>query len=89
MPERLEPEHWEAATRSARDVAVLLPIVVVLLLLPPIILVFSAPHFVGGIPLIVVYLYGVWAASVFIAFLVARRLARAEANARDTPSSDY
>ncbi|MGD9806855.1 MAG: hypothetical protein AB7E81_22745 [Hyphomicrobiaceae bacterium] len=66
----------------------LLPFVVLLLLLPPIILAFSAPRFVSGIPLIVVYLYGVWAASVFIAFLVAQRLARAEPDARDTPNSD-
>ena len=88
MTEAREPEVWEAHTRSARDAAVLLPFVALLLLLPPIILVFSAPLSVAGIPLIVVYLYGVWAASVFVAFLVARRLEPADPGGQSTSGGD-
>jgi hypothetical protein len=76
MTEPAEPESWEARSQPAKDAAVLLPFVVLLLLLPPVILVFAAPVMVAGIPLIVVYVYGVWALSVLVAFLVAQRLDR-------------
>ena len=58
-----------------------MPVVAVFLFLPPLILVFSAPVTVSGIPLIVVYLYGTWAVLVLAAFLVARGLARDDRDA--------
>jgi hypothetical protein len=76
MTEPAEPESWEAPNQPAKDAAVLLPFVVLLLFVPPVILAFAAPVMVAGIPLIVVYVYGVWAMSVLVAFLVARRLGR-------------
>jgi len=82
MTESAHSDGSEARTRAARDAAVLLPFVALVLLLPPVILVFSAPRVIAGIPLIVVYLYGVWAVSVFVAFLVARRIERAGPDAR-------
>lgn len=89
MSELPPQDVWEARTRSARDTAVLLPFVVLLLLLPPIIVVFSAPQMVAGIPLIVVYIYIVWAASVLVAFLIARRLQQAEQGARNSSESSH
>ena len=55
-----------------RDLAVILPIAVVLLLVPPLIRIFAAPVALAGIPLIVVYIFAVWAAAIFIAALVSR-----------------
>jgi hypothetical protein len=76
MTEPAEPESWESPNQPAKDAAVLLPFVVLLLFLPPVILAFAAPVMVAGVPLIVVYVYGVWAMSVLVAFLVAQRLDR-------------
>lgn len=55
----------------------MLPFLAVVLLAPPIILIFSAPLRVGGVPLIVLYLFGVWAAVIVAALLLSRRLAGA------------
>jgi hypothetical protein len=51
-----------------------LPFVALFLILPPIIHIFAAPVRLAGIPLIVVYVFGWWAAAVAAAFLIARRL---------------
>jgi hypothetical protein len=55
-----------------RDLAVVLPIVVVLLLAPPLIRIFAVPATLAGIPLIVVYIFAVWAAAILVAIAVAR-----------------
>lgn len=60
-----------------RDAATLLPIAATVLLLPPFILIFAAPTFVFGVPLIVAYVFGVWALVIFASWLVARRHAEA------------
>lgn len=68
----------EPDPQSARDAAVMLPFVAAALLLPPIVLIFTAPVLVAGVPLIVVYIFGVWAAIVVAAYVTARRVASAE-----------
>lgn len=69
---------WAGDAEGARDAATLLPVTAAILLLPPFILVFAAPVLISGVPLIVVYVFGVWAAIVLCAWLLARRLAKAE-----------
>ena len=69
--------RWEADAQGARDAATLLPFAAAVLLLPPFILVFAAPVLVAGVPLIVIYVFGVWAAVILGAWLFARRHARA------------
>ncbi|WP_372501379.1 hypothetical protein P7L66_20155 [Tistrella mobilis] len=64
--------------QGIRDLAGVLPYAAILLLMPPIILIFTAPVQIAGIPLIVVYLFGVWALIVAGAFVVAERLRRQE-----------
>lgn len=81
-------ESWESRTQGTRDAATVLPFVAVFLFLPPVILVFAAPALIFGIPLIVVYIYGVWAAVILAALLLARRLERAEREAGDEPDAD-
>lgn len=71
-------KRWTADPQGVRDAATLLPVTAAILLLPPFILVFAAPVLIAGIPLIVVYVFGVWATVVFCAWLLARSLARAD-----------
>ena len=70
--------RWGADPQRVRDAATLLPVTAAILLLPPFILVFAAPVLVAGIPLIVLYVFGVWAAVVLCAWLLARNLAMAD-----------
>jgi hypothetical protein len=63
--------------KGARDAATLLPFAAAVLLLPPFVLVFAAPVLVAGVPLIVIYVFGVWAAVILGAWLLSRRHARA------------
>jgi membrane protein implicated in regulation of membrane protease activity len=57
------------------DAAALLPILGILLLMPPVIALFVTDGGFGGVPSIVVYLFGVWLALIVCAALLARRLA--------------
>lgn len=61
--------------QAARDAATLLPLAGTVLFLPPFILVFAAPVLVAGIPLIVIYLFSVWALIVLGAWFLARQVA--------------
>jgi hypothetical protein len=56
-------------------VAAILPFAVAIMLLPPVILVFATPVRVLGLPLILLYVFGLWALAILSAFLLARRLA--------------
>lgn len=57
-----------------RDAATMLPVAATLLLAPPLIRIFATPATPGGIPLIVLYIFAVWAAIILIAFFLARRV---------------
>ncbi|WP_421997330.1 hypothetical protein [Reyranella sp.] len=69
-------KRWKGDAQRTRDAATLLPVAAAALLLPPFILVFAAPLTVAGIPLIVVYVFAVWAAIILGAWLLSRGLAR-------------
>lgn len=64
----------EPGTPRARDAATILPVLAALLLLPPVILIFARPAAPWGVPLIVIYVFAVWAATILAGFLLARRL---------------
>ncbi len=65
------------APRRARDLALIVPVLGILALLPPLIGLFARPETgVFGIPLIVVYLFGLWLALILGALFVASRLKR-------------
>lgn len=57
-----------------RDAAALLPALAVLLLMPPVMTLFTGAYKLGGVPLIVAYLFGVWLALIVAAAMLARRL---------------
>ena len=65
-----------ADARVVHDTARILPVAAAVLLLPPFILIFAAPATIGGVPLIVVYVFGIWLMIVLVAWLVARRIER-------------
>lgn len=80
---------FEPDTQGVRDAATVLPFLAVALLVPPIILIFSAPVAIAGVPLIFIYIFGVWAAIILGALVIALRLGRASAGegpARDGPA---
>ena len=64
--------------QGALDAATVLPFVAAMLLAPPIILIFAVPVMLAGIPLILIYVFGVWAVIILSAALLARRLSEAE-----------
>lgn len=57
------------------DAAVVVPLAALLLFMPPFISLFAAPVSIFGIPLVVLYMFGVWAALVLLTWWLARRLA--------------
>lgn len=76
-------EDRDSDRQGALDAAIALPFVAAALLAPPIILTFAAPVVLAGIPLILLYVFGVWAVIILAAFLLARRLRTAEGIAPD------
>ncbi len=87
---RTKGDHPADVTR-ARDAARLLPVLGVFLLMPPVITLFAVQADVGGVPLIVVYLFGVWLALIAAAALLARWLAPPDPGPRaddDTRAND-
>lgn len=62
--------------RHVRDAAVLLPLGGALLFLPPYVQVFDQGAMVFGVPLLHVYLFGIWFAGIVLTALLSRRLAR-------------
>jgi hypothetical protein len=83
-----------APSSRARNLAVLVPLIGLFTLMPPFISLFTAPLTVFGLPLVVVYLFGVWAALIVFTALLARRLASTDDDAAAaeaapaTPSPD-
>ncbi len=60
--------------RKLRDGAKLLPVIGAFLFLSPIITVFTGPLSLFGLPLIFIYVFGVWLGLVLAARAMARRL---------------
>ncbi len=71
----------------SRDAAFVLPLFGVLLLLPPFLNLFTRNVLLWGIPLEVVYLFGIWIALVAGAALLTRRLPRQDAEAAEPAPS--
>ncbi|WP_118134025.1 hypothetical protein [Oceanicella sp. SM1341] len=62
--------------RQLQDRALVLPLVAVFLFMPPAIRLFAGPQTLLGLPVIVLYVFGVWALLVLCAFRLSRGLAR-------------
>lgn len=77
MMERAPAPRLQAA-------ALLVPLAALLLLMPPFISLFVAPVSVLGIPILVVYMLGVWALLIFLTWRLSRRLAAREGPAPPT-----
>ena len=58
-----------------QSAAVLAPLAALFLLMPPFVLLFATPRMVFGVPLIVLYIFGVWAVLIVVTRTLARRLA--------------
>ncbi|OAB56695.1 hypothetical protein AY600_02345 [Phormidium willei BDU 130791] len=64
--------------RRLRDLAAVLPVAMLLLVLPPYVRIFDQDSFLGGVPLLFLYIFGLWALAILVSALVARGLARRE-----------
>ncbi|SLN75806.1 hypothetical protein [Oceanibacterium hippocampi] len=73
-PPAPDPGEQALAARRLREIAFVLPFVGLALITPPIIHIFADSRTVFGIPIIILYIFGVWAALVLSAFRLARRL---------------
>lgn len=62
------------SSQRARHAAVLVPLLGLFMLLPPVIALFAGPWLPFGVPLIVLYVFGIWAALVAAAAWLAGRL---------------
>ncbi len=61
-----------------RDASVLLPLIGVFLWMPPLISLFAVDRQLFGIPLVVVYLFGVWLALIVCALWISRHLSASD-----------
>ncbi len=59
---------------TAAGAAVALPLLGLFLLMPPVVTLFVKGAGFAGVPLIVIYVFGVWCALIVCAALLARRL---------------
>ena len=64
--------------RRLRDVAVVLPVVLLLTFLPPYIRIFDQNGLLGGLPLLLVYIFGIWSIAILASALLGHRLSRSE-----------
>jgi len=60
--------------RKTRDRALILPLVGLILLVPPVAAVFQIGAKIGGIPVMLVYIFAVWAALIAGAAVLSRQL---------------
>lgn len=70
---------------KAPDAAIVLPLFGLFLLMPPAIGLFASERQLFGIPLLVLYVFGVWAALILGALLLARRLGPLAAAGQEEP----
>jgi len=72
------PPPDDAANRrqKARDAALILPVLGAAALMPPFATVFAVDGVAFGVPVVVLYVFGVWAGLILAAFLLARPLGR-------------
>lgn len=61
---------------QAQDAAWILPLAGIVLLMPPVIGLFTTSIVIFGVPLILAYMFIVWGALVWAAWLLTRRLSR-------------
>lgn len=62
-------------SRKARDAGLILPLAGCVALTPPVARVFAVDAQILGVPVVVAYVFAVWAGLILAAFLLARRLA--------------
>jgi hypothetical protein len=71
----------------ARNLAVLLPLLGVFLFMPPFVTLFAANAAPWGVPLVVAYLFGAWAALLVACALLGRVLMPPEPGAAPDPGA--
>jgi hypothetical protein len=65
--------------RKARDAGLILPLLGAAALMPPVASAFAIEGRLFGVPVVLLYVFGVWALLILLAVRVARALSRGEA----------
>ncbi|MBV2143570.1 hypothetical protein KUG47_08670 [Falsochrobactrum sp. TDYN1] len=78
----------QSSGQGFRDAATILPVIATLLLTPPLIWIFATTAKPGGIPLIVLYIFVVWAAIILVALFLARRVDQPPNEPKDQSGAD-
>lgn len=71
-------EDRQMRARKARDAALIIPLMGLLLLTPPLAQTFAIGETIAGVPIVVLYIFAIWAALIAIARLLAIRLSADE-----------
>lgn len=74
--------------QKLRDAALVLPAAGLILIMPPFAGLFVGGGTVAGIPAVVLYIFGVWAALIGLGGLLSRRLGRAERLAAEDAAAE-
>ncbi len=83
-----EPTDQPLRHRKARDRSLILPVAGVILFLPPFAQAFDIDAQIGGVPVPLLYIFGVWAVLILGAARIARRLANGEAEHGSESAAD-
>ena len=79
-----------SARRKARDLAVLIPLGCIFLIMPPMVHASVGAGTIMGIPVNVIYVFGVWLVAIVLTFWNARRLyASDDGGAEQIDAEDY
>lgn len=74
--------------QKTRDAILVVAIFGLWLLMPPSLAVFDRPVGIAGIPLIVVYVFGVWLGLIVVTMALSRRIGREIRRDRPPPADD-
>lgn len=72
-------------SEKLRHLAICLPLFGLFLLMPPVLLIFGIPSVIAGIPLIVLYIFGIWGGLIAAAAFLARHLNAGDTGDRPAP----
>jgi len=68
--------------QKLRDAAFILPVFGLILIMPPFVDIFFSARLLGGIPVILLYIFGVWTLLIVLGWLLSRRMVTDDADLR-------
>ncbi|MBY8975447.1 hypothetical protein KHP62_06500 [Rhodobacteraceae bacterium NNCM2] len=82
MAEPENPSDLALRARKVKDSALIMPLIGLLFLTPPIANLFAVDERLFGVPVLVIYIFAVWAMLILGALILSRRLRQSEEDTR-------